>query len=125
MAVKNLGLINVVFSQLTPPTRTDVLWYDTANYMFMIYNDVALEWQPTLEVQLSGVMTVGSPQDGEVSVIVGLTAYEAGEGFQITIKNTVDSSLYRFESNGRAWCYVEMTESPLTYYGGGIGEGFV
>jgi hypothetical protein len=108
---KNLGLVKGIFSQSTPPVRTDVLWFDTVNILLKAYDTVALKWLPH-NIQLSGVLTDSNPSAAEIDAIIGLTAANAGAGFKVTIKDTSGTGLlYIIESDGSDWFYVQMTKA--------------
>jgi hypothetical protein len=108
---KNLGLVRSIFRQSTEPVRTDVLWYDTINSVLKVYDLVALKWLPK-STQLSGVLTDGAPTSGEIDVVVGMTATEAGIGYKCTIKDTTGTGLlYLVESDGVNWEYIVMTKA--------------
>jgi len=112
METKNLGIVKAIFHQLTPPTRTDVLWYDTTNDILKIYSQVASKWLPVVLDQLSGALTDDAPTTGEINSITGLTPSTAGIGYRCTIKDTNGSELlYRIESNGTDWFFTKMTQA--------------
>jgi hypothetical protein len=62
--------------------------------------------------QLSGSLTDGTPTDAEIDAVIGDTPAGVGAGFQVTIKDSDGTgSLYKVESDGTNWFYIEMTQA--------------
>ena len=105
MSTKNLGLVKVIFKQATSPMPTDVLWYDTINKILKYFDITILSWIPLYRSQLFGGLTANTPTNAEITTVIGLTAVQAGVGFQATIFNTNDNKLYFIASDGVNWLY--------------------
>jgi len=102
---KNLGLVKAIFRQATSPVLTDVLWYDTVNKILKYFHTTTLTWRSLMRSQLTGTLTPITPTDEDITTVIGLTATQAGVGFQVTIFNLNDSKLYSVESDGSNWFY--------------------
>ena len=112
METKNLGLVKGLFKQTIPPTRTDVLWYDTLNNILKIYNASTMKWTPVEGKQIVASVTDNAPTSEEIDSAVGMTAVEAGEGFKTTIKDSDGSQLlYKIGSDGSDWFFITMTKA--------------
>jgi len=111
METKNLGLVKAIFKQSIPPTRTDVLWYDTINNVLNIYDIVGQRWLPRYS-QLTGAVTDGAPSNSEITAIIGLSAAAAGAGYKTTIKDSTGTGiLYMVESDGTNWFYLTLIKA--------------
>jgi hypothetical protein len=63
-------------------------------------------------VQISGSLTDGTPTAAQLNAVIGLTAIQAGKGYQVTVKDSDGTGLlYKVESDGTDWHYIVMTKA--------------
>lgn len=84
---------------------------DPANQKLYINGDLVVSGSVQVD-QLSASLTDGTPTDAEIDAATSLTPATAGAGYQVTIKDSDGSgSLYKVESDGTSWYYIELTQA--------------
>lgn len=70
MPTKNLGVIVALWSGVSAPTNTKLLWWDTANLVHKAYNPSTTTWEPLMEVVQIDNATIKKNGSGQLYVDV-------------------------------------------------------
>lgn len=91
-AVKNLGFIKAIHSGATPPTNTQMLWYDTSVSLHKYYSTVSSTWVALNSGAVSWSAILGiNAHSGTNSPIIdtGQSLIFERSGFQINLESSV------------------------------------